>query len=75
MLDVLTEDIVGLLFDNGYKRYPKDIYKPIIPLRAIFFFVKERDVIILEFLANENTTILSEYRDLDESIIREIEKL
>jgi hypothetical protein len=76
MLDVIIDELTGFLIDNGYKRYPREIHKPIIPLYSIQFFVKGKDVIILEIPEQPNNSItIQQYLNLDDLIIDDIKRL
>ena len=48
MLCTIIDKFTGFLIDNNYKRYPREIHKPLVPLSSIQFFVRDKDVIVLE---------------------------
>lgn len=75
MLSVIIDDLTGLLIDHNYKRYPRDIHKPIIPLYSVQFFVRDNNVIILEIPEEPGSIVIHEYENLDEFVIDEIKKL
>lgn len=76
MLSVIIDELTGFLIDNDYKRYPREIHKPIIPLYSIQFFIKDKDVIILEIPEQPNNSIMiNEYLNLDDFIIDDIKRL
>ena len=76
MLSVIIDELTGLLIDHNYKRYPREIHKPIIPLYSVQFFVKDNNVIILEIPQEPGSSIvIYEYENLDQYIIDDIKKL
>ena len=76
MLDVIIDELTGFLIDNNYNRYPREIHKPIVPLSSVQFFVRDKDVIVLEIPdAPDNSIIIHEYLNLDDFIINDIKKL
>lgn len=76
MLNALIDELTGFLIDNGYKRYPREIHKAMIPLYSIQFFVKGKDVMVLEIPEAPNSSIIiNEYLNLDDFIINDIKRL
>lgn len=76
MLSVIIDELTWFLIDDGYKRYPREIHKPVIPLYSIQFFVKGKDVIILEIPEAPNSYIIVyEYINLDDFVIDDIKIL
>ena len=76
MLGAIIDELTGFLIDNNYKRYPMEIHKPIIPLYSVQFFVRDKDVIVLEIPEEPNNSIIiNEYLNLDEFIINDIKRL